>query len=982
RSSYLDETLRLEGRGGEEIHAYCGGCAEAAPKYRCEHQMCYGPGMFCQRCIVLRHQVLPLHWIQEWQGKFFQRTSLAQLGLEVQTGHPPGFACETSTRGHHQFVVIDVTGIHTVNLYFCECDSDIKRHQQLMRMRWWPATAKNPRTCATFACIRLFQMLNCLGKVSAHDFLRSLELLTNNDGLSPLPDRRRAFRHIVRQWRDILRLKRAARGHYPNGIATTAQGELALPCRACPHDGRNVPAGWNNINWAAMPEDLRYKYFLFLAQDCNFRLINRDVSSTEKDPIIGDGLGYFVNNARYAQFLRAYVSEEEISSCSGFQAMFLANRKRVKGLRTTGVGGVTCARHNMWRGNGIGDLQRGERYCNMDFILASAIFGAIMFYLILSYDIACQYGKLFWKRMKSLPQGMHPDLAEARVWFKVPNFHLPPHKPSCHSPYSFHWMWGAGRTHGETVEQNWEFTNGAAASTKMMGVGARHSTLEDLFGFHNWRRLVAWRRIFTTRMAENVKEGQVHRDAFEAFDAALREQDGEMVDKWQKWVHNWESRQHTDNAESPFEVKEKVMSMKDIRVKLAKEELIHNGDGGQVESEDTPSTFVLMGLEIEESQRYLTIDIKAQTTPTDLQSLDFLKRRTAITRRIRAFRKLQRTYMPNVRRFLTQSQRALWDSEADRDAEAVRLFLPSDIGDKKQRAKGCAQGLADCEAQLREAEAREALVKLREGLSIRTMTNRFRRRNFTGQRALTRGQGILRQLNMRIHKAKLRYRYARNALYRLRDHGPWEQEFKVLEEKDVRALNERALTEEETAQRQAVHDLADVEEGGFARYGVVALGESRQTLSWIWYSGCKEKPTEKELIEALRVEWCKAYARMRRWHEDVVLTEEEMRRTLEYGHWAAAAWLGREELRDGAVDAVLKEGLVAYAQEQAHREVETVADLEIKWAAIREKGRAYLARETLAGVDVVVPLGDEDVRGDEDEGAPDYEDEGDEDLLE
>jgi hypothetical protein len=105
----------------------------------------------------------------------------------------------------------------------------------------------------------------------------------------------------------------------------------------------------------------RFKYFLFLAQDCNFRLINQNVSSAAKDPILGDGYGFFVNNAKYAEFIGAHVTEAEISSCSGFQAMFLANRKRVKGLRTMGVGGVTCARHNMWRPNGIGDLQLGER---------------------------------------------------------------------------------------------------------------------------------------------------------------------------------------------------------------------------------------------------------------------------------------------------------------------------------------------------------------------------------------------------------------------------------------------------------------------------------------------------------------------------------------------------------------------------------------------------------------------------------------------
>jgi hypothetical protein len=56
-----------------------------------------------------------------------------------------------------------------------------------MRVCWWPATARDPQTCTTFRVLQLFQILNCLGKVSAHDFLWSLELLTNNDGLDPLP---------------------------------------------------------------------------------------------------------------------------------------------------------------------------------------------------------------------------------------------------------------------------------------------------------------------------------------------------------------------------------------------------------------------------------------------------------------------------------------------------------------------------------------------------------------------------------------------------------------------------------------------------------------------------------------------------------------------------------------------------------------------------------------------------------------------------
>ncbi|KAF8145245.1 hypothetical protein K438DRAFT_1501614, partial [Mycena galopus ATCC 62051] len=98
---------------------------------------------------------------------------------------------------------------------------------------------------------------------------------------------------------------------------------------------------------------------------------------------------------------------------------------------------------------------------------------------------------------------------------------------------------------------------------------------------------------------------------------------------------------------------------------------------------------------------------------------------------------------------------------------------------------------------------------------------------------------------------------------------------------------------------------------------------------------------------ALRVEWCKAYARMRRWNEDVVLVEEEMRRTLEYGHWMAAEWAARAGVRATDVDAKLREGLAAYAREQHEREMTTCGELTAKWAGIRGKGRAFLAREAV-----------------------------------
>lgn len=124
---------------------------------------------------------------QEWNGTFFKRVSLKSLGLVVQLGHTPGSSCSTMRKGKYKFTLIDVNGVHNIAVQFCHCDERITHRQQLMRVCWWPATVVDPSTCATFNVLRLFQNMNCLGKISAFHFLRSLELLTNADGLNPPP---------------------------------------------------------------------------------------------------------------------------------------------------------------------------------------------------------------------------------------------------------------------------------------------------------------------------------------------------------------------------------------------------------------------------------------------------------------------------------------------------------------------------------------------------------------------------------------------------------------------------------------------------------------------------------------------------------------------------------------------------------------------------------------------------------------------------
>jgi hypothetical protein len=126
-------------------------------------------------------------------------------------------------------------------------------------------------------------------------------------------------------------------------------------------------------------------------------------------------------------------------------------------------------------------------------------------------------------------------------------------------------------------------------------------------------------------------------------------------------------------------------------------------------------------------------------------------------------------------------------------------------------------------------------------------------------------------------------------------------------------------------------------------------------------------------ILALRVEWCKAYARMRRWHEDIVLVEEEMRCTIEYGAWMAAQWEMHATARSSNTNPMLAEGLRMYACEHTDHEQRTCVLLTKQWGRLRAKVCAYLAgiapeveEEVVIDVDDVDPDDEEgDVEGDE-----------------
>ncbi|KAF8548099.1 hypothetical protein OG21DRAFT_1423681, partial [Imleria badia] len=78
------------------------------------------------------------------------------------------------------FLMIDVSGIHPVDISFCACDKWVSHRQQLIHAGWFPVTEHNPRTACTKQELHYFLQLMWSSKISAFEYYRALELLTDS----------------------------------------------------------------------------------------------------------------------------------------------------------------------------------------------------------------------------------------------------------------------------------------------------------------------------------------------------------------------------------------------------------------------------------------------------------------------------------------------------------------------------------------------------------------------------------------------------------------------------------------------------------------------------------------------------------------------------------------------------------------------------------------------------------------------------------
>ncbi|KAJ7724030.1 hypothetical protein B0H16DRAFT_1333756 [Mycena metata] len=880
--------LRYDGLGDALDEKKCLWCEQAYTR-QSRRFRCSDCGVFvqCFDCVRSCHLTTPLHRVKEWNRTFWVATTLTKLGYVYQLGHG-GHPCRRPAPAIHEMVVMDTEVIQTVSYRYCGCDTadHANNLEQLLRNGWFPATMVDPDTCGTFSALETFWTLNVVGNINAHDFVGAMERQTDPCQVDTVP-----VSSSDQQFSFSKRMKHAGRAHNPQLLAATQNGECAVLCWTCPHDGKNLPDRWRDV----APE-FQFLYMLILAMDANFRLKNCLRANERDDPPLADGWGYIVEEAPYKAHLRNYVAEKDVSAvstCIAFAALLQKDTRLTTGLRCSGVGGVVCARHELVRLRGVGDLQKGEQYANMDYILFSAILGITALYLAISYDIACQWQITLRTHMNSLPERLRLDLTLLVLLFALPVWHASAHEESCQNENSLTYLEGVGRMDGEGIERTWSVLNPIAWVTKEMAKGARADAMEDKIDHHNFEKNIAQGNTLARKLIVAMDKWDRQVEAFKEVDRTLW---SEVKKEWQAKVDAWRADRSQPNPylitgghDGAFVLR--GPSEAAIRLTLTKDEAEEAATGGAKLHGSSVTSFVVAGLQLEEVQQRIKREARRRVLLAADQQQRVQEMRIAFFSKLGRWRKLQAVYMPAAVRELEEAEDARDPDLPPPVAEEVQLYLPSGLR-QADREAGCRKGLPAMEAKLREGDCQDFVRALHSRLHAKRHLLNCHDESVVGQRAATRAYTLIERIGEHVNTVSRKYRCARSALIALKGAAACES-YGELKPSDVQ------LDKEHEVDAKARKKLGSI--GSKYRCHDPALSSKDKTFSWIWTGGggpgedeeelhdCKF-PIEFSVATAVRVEWSKAKACKERWEEEVELLREEMKRVLCFLRWCAIWW--------------------------------------------------------------------------------------------
>ena len=388
-------------------------------------------------------------------------------------------------------------------------------------------------------------------------------------------------------------------------------------------------------------------------------------------------------------------------------------------------------------------------------------------------------------------------------------------------------------------------------------------------------------------------------------------------------------------------------SLDAVKRKLTEAEALETAAGSSLPHTLHPSSFVRMGLEIEDQQcefwplsharplivcRHQIIEhLRTNRQRTDPQKIEIQQRRNLLARRINIWRVAQAVYMPQASAYLPDENSPLLDDVQRPDnskPETWPLLLPSAIPEDNRSP--CYKGVIETERVLRLAQMQDNLVDLRRSRQALRNLRLYFKTNLAGegQKTQTKTRAVETGVHSRINRAVRRYRIAYDALLELDPSGGWTREFRELRNEDNRG------------------PLKEVDEMG--------TGDGQFAPSWIWtvpsaaaLPGEGSDAEQQEVNETARHEWMTCRARADRWVEEKELLQEEMRRVVVYLEWKSRSWSEKVGSRVGLCTPDIQHGADSYARKQAHvhREITTLfagqwlpylnaRGLDITWATV------------------------------------------------
>ena len=190
----------------------CVHCHQVTGQYRCKD--CFRPHIWCDTCCITVHKYVPFHWIQLWNGKYFEKSDILDRRLilnldhgtndcplnpsnldpvpdsynatqegvwdesnggETLNNHPPH-----NTPLQSELIVVTSAGIFMRSVTWCQCTKSSNTYiELLLRAKLFPASFKAPCTVFMFEVLDNFRIdaLECW--TVAMNFMSKIRQITN-----------------------------------------------------------------------------------------------------------------------------------------------------------------------------------------------------------------------------------------------------------------------------------------------------------------------------------------------------------------------------------------------------------------------------------------------------------------------------------------------------------------------------------------------------------------------------------------------------------------------------------------------------------------------------------------------------------------------------------------------------------------------------------------------------------------------------------